>query len=81
MVTFLMEMDEFFMLMLDEPETAQRILDRMNEFEMEYYRRIFEAGEGKVDILRPHDDYGTQISLLFSIDMWRQFYKENTKNW
>ena len=46
---------------------------------MEYYRRIFEAGEGKVDILRPHDDYGTQISLLFSIDMWRQFYKENTK--
>lgn len=75
MVTFLMEMDEFFMLMLDEPETAQRILDRMNEFEMEYYRRIFEAGEGKVDILRPHDDYGTQISLLFSIDMWRQFYK------
>lgn len=79
MVTFLMEMDEFFMLMLDEPETAQRILDRMNEFEMEYYRRIFEASEGKVDILRPHDDYGTQISLLFSIDMWRQFYKENTK--
>lgn len=79
MVTFLMEMDEFFMLMLDEPETAQRILDRMNAFEMEYYRRIFEAGEGRVDILRPHDDYGTQISLLFSIDMWRQFYKENTK--
>ena len=62
------------MLMLDEPDTAKRILERMNEFEMEYYRRIFEAGEGRVDVLRPHDDYGTQISLLFSVDMWREFY-------
>ncbi len=44
MVTFLIEMDQFFMLMLDEPDTAKRILERMNEFEMEYYRRIFEAG-------------------------------------
>lgn len=79
MVTFLIEMDRFFMLMLDEPEAAQRILDRMVEFELEYYKRCFEAGGGKVDILRPHDDYGTQISMLFSIDMWREFFKENTK--
>ncbi len=69
----------FFMLMIDEPEAAQRILDRMVEFELEYYKRCFEAGKGKVDILRPHDDYGTQISMLFSVDMWREFFKENTK--
>lgn len=79
MVTFLIEMDKFFMLMMDEPEVAKRILDRMVEFELEYYRRIFEAGKGKVDILRVHDDYGTQISMLFGLDMWREFFKENTK--
>ena len=79
MVTFLIEMDRFFMLMVDEPEAAKRILDRMVEFELEYYKRCFEAGKGKVDILRPHDDYGTQISMLFSVDMWREFFKENTK--
>ena len=79
MVTFLIEMDRFFMLMLDEPEVAKRILERMNEFEMEYYRRILKAGGGRVDVLRPHDDYGTQISLLFSVDMWRQFFRENTR--
>lgn len=78
-VTFLMEMDEFFMLMYDEPEVAKKILDRMLEFELEYYRRILEAGEGHIDIIRPHDDYGTQISLLFSVDMWRDFFMENTK--
>lgn len=79
MVTYLMEMEKFFMLMIDEPEVAQRILDRMVEFELEYYRRIFEAGKGKVDILRVHDDYGTQISMLFSLDMWRMFFRENTR--
>ena len=79
MVTFLIEMDRFFMLMVDEPEAAKRILDRMVEFELEFYRRIFEAGEGKIDILRPHDDYGTQISLLFSVEMWREFFRENTR--
>lgn len=78
-VTFLMEMDEFFMLMYDEPEVAKRILERMLEFELEYYRRILVAGNGRIDIIRPHDDYGTQISLLFSVDMWREFFMENTK--
>lgn len=79
MVTFLMEMDKFFMLMLDEPEAAQLILDKMVAFELEYYRRCFEAAPGRIDILRPHDDYGTQISLLFSVAMWRNFFQENTK--
>lgn len=78
-VTFLIPMEEFFVLMLDEPEVAKRILERMMEFELEYYRRILEAGNGRVDIIRPHDDYGTQISLLFSVDLWREFFMENTK--
>ena len=78
-VTFLIPMDEFFMLMIDSPEVAKRILERMLEFELEYYRRILEAGNGLIDIIRPHDDYGTQISLLFSVDMWREFFMENTK--
>ncbi len=79
MVTFLMDMEEFFVLMVEEPETARYILDRMVEFELEYYRRCFEAIPGRIDILRPHDDYGTQISLLFSVEMWRDFFKENTE--
>lgn len=78
-VTFLMDIPEFFMLMIDEPEAAKCLLNRMVDFELEYYRRLLEAGQGKIDIIRPHDDYGTQISLLFSVDMWREFFRENTK--
>lgn len=72
-------MDDLFVMMLEEPELVQEILDRMVAFELEYYERCFIAGGGKVDILRTHDDYGTQISLLFSTTLWEEFFKENTK--
>lgn len=78
--TYLMEMSEFFMLMIDAPEVAQRILDKINQFEMEYYERAFKACNGKIDILRTHDDYGTQISLMFGVDTWRAFFLKNTEN-
>lgn len=78
-VTNLLPMEEFFILMLEEPEVAAKILEKMNEFELAYYEKCFIAGEGQIDILRTHDDYGTQISMLFSTDLWEEFFKENTK--
>ena len=77
--TFLISMDELFLLMAAEPEVAHRIYKRMNDFEMEYYERSFAAADGQIDILRLHDDYGTQISMLFSEPMWRDFFEENTR--
>jgi uroporphyrinogen decarboxylase len=77
--TFLRSMERLFVDMLDEPEFAHTIFGKMNEFEMEFYERVLIAGGGQIDILRPHDDYGTQISLLFSVDTWREFFEENTK--
>lgn len=68
------------MLMMDAPEVAQRILDRINQFELEYYERAFEACKGGIDILRTHDDYGTQISLLFGKETWRRFFRKNTES-
>lgn len=78
-VTNLMSMENFFILMIEEPDVAQRILDKMCEFELAFYTRCFEAGKGKLDVLRTHDDYGTQQSLLFSMDMWTKFFEKNTR--
>ncbi len=77
--TSLRSMDKLFMDMVLNPEFAHRVYDKMVEFELEHYERIFIAADGQIDILRPHDDYGTQISLLFSTEMWRDYFKENTK--
>ena len=79
MVTELMDTEEFCMLMVDEPEITKALLDKMVDFVVEYYERVFLAADGQVDIFRPHDDYGTQISLMFSIPMWREFFRDNTK--
>lgn len=75
----LRSMDKLFIDMALQPEFAHKIFDKMVEFELEYYERLFEAADGQIDILRPHDDYGTQISLLFSPAMWKEYFKENTK--
>ena len=77
--TFLRSMDKLFIDMALEPEFVHKIYEKMVEFELEFYERIFIAADGQIDILRPHDDYGTQISMLFSIDMWRDYFQENTK--
>jgi uroporphyrinogen decarboxylase len=79
LMTFLMNMEDFFMLMIDNPDLAKKLLDRMVEFELEYYERTLIAADGQIDIIRPHDDYGTQVSLLFGIDLWRDFFQENTR--
>ena len=67
------------MKMSIEPEVAKRLFDRFVEFELEYYERVLMACDGQIDILRPHDDYGTQISTLFSVGMWNEFFRDNTK--
>lgn len=77
--TFMMEMSVLFEKMLIEPDVAKALFDRFVQFELEHYERIFIACDGQADILRPHDDYGTQISLLFSTDMFKEFFAENTK--
>lgn len=77
--TFLRSTENLFADMAINPEFAHKIYDKMVEFELEYYERILQAANGQIDIIRPHDDYGTQISLLFSVDMWREYFKDNTK--
>ncbi|OGO80060.1 MAG: hypothetical protein A2Y21_11220 [Clostridiales bacterium GWC2_40_7] len=77
--TFMREPEKLYMDMALHPELAQKIFDKFVAFELEYYERILQAADGQIDILRCHDDYGTQTSLLFSVDMWKRFFKSNTE--
>jgi uroporphyrinogen decarboxylase len=77
--TFMREAGLLYMDMAAEPELAQKIFDKFVEFELEFYERILIAADGQVDVLRCYDDYGTQNSMLFSIDMWRRFFSRNTR--
>lgn len=77
--TFLMSMETLFEKMILEPDVAHALYNRFVQFELEFYERILIAGDGQIDILRPHDDYGTQQGLLFGVPMWEDYFLENTR--
>lgn len=71
--------DQLYCDMAANPDFAKTLFDRMHRFQMWHYENILKAGKGKIDILRTHDDYGTQISMLFSVDMWKDYFLEHTR--
>lgn len=77
--TLMYNTQEFYINMYEEPELVKAMLDRYCQASLEIYERMFEAANNKIDILRCCDDYGTQISTLFSSSMWDEFFAENTK--
>ncbi len=77
--TYLYDTEEFYINMCEEPELIKAMLNRYCKSIYEIYERMYEAANGQVDIMCCCDDYGTQISTLFSPSMWDAFFMENTK--
>ncbi len=61
------------------PEIVEYIFQRVAGFYMEYARRTFEAAGGGIDIFMTGDDFGTQLGLFVSPDMWRRFLRPGFK--
>jgi len=55
------------------PGLARAILANIRKFYRSYAERIFEAANGKLDILLMGDDFGSQNGPLLSPEMWRDF--------
>lgn len=77
--TLMYDTEEFYANMLLEPELIKTMLKKYCDASLELYSRMFEASGNRVDILRVCDDYGTQLTTLFSNEMWNEFFAENTK--
>lgn len=77
--TYLRSEELLYMDMLINPELAMALFEKMHQFEMEHYRRVLEAGQGRIDILRTHDDYGSQRGLLFSPELFDTFFAAHTR--
>lgn len=77
--TQMYDAEKFYINMYEKPDLIKAMLNRYCDASLELYERMFEAAGDRVDILRCCDDYGTQISLLFSPGMWDEFFAENTK--
>ena len=77
--TFLRGIENLLMDMAANPEMAHWLMDKFTDFYLDFFDRMLTAANGRIDILRAADDLGTQHSLFFSPDMFREFIKPRLK--
>jgi len=58
---------------MENPSLAHAIFTRIRQFYLKYAERIFEAANGKLDMVLTGDDFGSQNGPLVSISMWVTF--------
>ena len=73
---YLRGISQIFIDMMAEPDIAEAVFARIRAFYMAYAERIFEAANGKIDILLTGDDFGAQNGPLISPDSWTQFIEQ-----
>ncbi len=62
--------------MLLAPMLVEAMVERITAFNYEYCRRVLEAAGGRIDIFYIGDDYASQDRLIFSLELWRKFFKQ-----
>ena len=72
-------MEQAMMDLIEAPELVEAALGRMFDYYFELNERIFELGQGRVDVMYIAEDLGGQSSLLFSVDHIRRFLLPNQK--
>jgi uroporphyrinogen decarboxylase len=69
--------ENFLLNLAMKPEIIKTLVDRMTDFYLELNERTFSALKGKLDIYFFGNDFGSQKGLLFSEDMWDEFFADN----
>ena len=66
-------MENYFVKMYTHPEVVHAVTQHLVDFYLEANRRFFEAADGLVDGFFFGNDFGTQLDLLVSPDMFEEF--------
>lgn len=61
------------------PDLVRTLIDTVTDVYLELNEMLFSLLDGILDVYFFGNDFGTQNGLLMSVDMWREFYFENTK--
>jgi len=72
---FLCRIDNFLWLMGAEPETVDRLLDRLVEIHLQNLASYLDAVGPYIDIVLFGDDMGMQSGPQFSPEMYRRYFK------
>lgn len=72
--TILRGLDVLLCDMVADPEIADYIMDAYTDFYYDYYKAMFEACPGQIDILRIADDLGMQDRPLVSRELFDKYF-------
>ncbi len=72
----LLGFERFLMSMALNPEMIRTLIRRISDFYMALNDRLFSALKGKIDVFFFGNDFGSQNGLLFSEEMWLDFFLE-----
>ena len=76
---FMRGTEQFLLDLALEPRKAEVLLDKVNEFAMDYLDRCMEKAGGMAEAVFCGDDFGSQKGLLISPAMWRKYIKPRYK--
>jgi len=79
MLTYLFGMEKGIMYLAARPDLIKVATTEILKFFDDYYTRLFEVGNGDIDLLFYKDDFGSQNNLLISQKMVRDFFMPGTK--
>jgi uroporphyrinogen decarboxylase len=71
----LLGMEEAYIALLEEPEESKALIDALGDYKHKLFAKLIEYY--KPDIIRCHDDYGTQLNMQMSPELWRKLIKPN----
>ena len=67
--------ERMFMNLIENPELAHAIFERVCNFFVEHFQKMLAAAKGRIDLAFTADDIGGQNGLLMSLDMWSRHIK------
>jgi uroporphyrinogen decarboxylase len=72
-------MEQSFMDLLSDPDLADAILGHLFDYHYRLNERLFELGNGKIDMMYVAEDLGAQSSLLMGLDQIDRYILPNQK--
>lgn len=73
-LTYLFGMEKVMMDFILNKDLINKTIEKITAYFLDYYERLFKAGNGKFDILFYKDDFGSQNGLLISRDFIKEFF-------
>ncbi|MDR0718637.1 MAG: hypothetical protein LBF78_03300 [Treponema sp.] len=74
--TLVRRMEDILIDMATRPELIHHLIKRCFDWHIEYHEKLLKAGNGRIDAMQMADDFATQLNLIMSIEMFRDFYKK-----